>query len=1005
VELHILGPVELWADGRRHAVGSPRQRGILALLAMNVRRPVPIDALIDRLWPENRPTRSTIHSYVARLRTALQNATDAARIDLRDHGYVLETDPDLIDIYRFRRLHEQADSLAESGQDAEAAALMREAAALRTGSPLADLRGAWAEQNRLALDEELLAASVSRIRVELRLGRHAALVGELTHLVAEYPFHQELLALLMQALDGCGQTARALEVYQRQRRRFVDELGTEPGRRVRELQQRLIAGDQGTDEETARPRIRRPNTIPRALADFIGRESEIERLLAACPTPGPNSRGGVIAIDGMPGVGKSTLALQLAHRLADSYPDARIHLDLGAHSAREPLDPPDALARLLPMVDVPEAGIPPSLDERADLWRTRLAERRAIIVLDDTADDDQVRYLLPGSSPSLVIITSRRRLSALDGVRPFTLDVMSPDDAARMLHAIITPAQADDDEATATVIRQCGALPLAIRLAATRLRDRPARTMRDLAGQLHSMGSVLGVRMGDRSVRVTFELSYRDLSAGQRRAFRLLSLHTGTEFTLESAAALLGLEHDAAVHAIDGLLDDNLLEERSRGGYRFHDLLREYARERTEAEDDETVRAGCVQRLCTYFLAIAEHGDQRRLERESSGILGYAQGPHDRQPELAHAIASFVETTARWNEGVEIHRKAMLTLRSAGEPIREAAAMVDLALVDLRCGRYEEAEDLARDAADVCRAAGDPRGEAAALDRLGLARWHLAAYDQALENLDASATICRRLGDRKGEATALAHSAMVLFHMGRYDTATLITERALSAYRAVGHLRGEIESLSNLGDIQMRLGRPEDALDNYLLSSRLNEDAIHPQDTAIDLANIGTCRLAMGETDEAFASFRRALGIYREIGDRTGVAEVLDNIGATYQAIGRNDAALSHHQNALRIARDVSEPMEECRAMRHIGAIYTNTGKYRLAIEHLDGALEIARRIREPYETGLILAAQGDVLHRTHRQAEARDRWTEAADALRSLGLREAEDIESRINGLAVTSL
>ena len=1033
LRLHLLGPVELRADGRRHPVGPPGLRGILACLALSVGHPVPTDVLIERLWTRNQPTRATIHSYLTRLRAALRAVADQIRIDQRDHGYVLQADPDLIDYHRFHHLHEQATDLADGGRPDQAVALMREAAALWTGSPLENLRGDWAERTRRQLEDEHRAASITRLKLELRLGHAARLVTELTELVDADLLHEEPAELLMRALHESGQSARALEVYQRVQRHIVTELNAQPGRGLRELQRRIRTGDLDAPSEKSEvvPPPHRTNNLHRPLPDFVGRRAEIEELTASLQSPAGDTQGAVVAIDGMPGVGKTALAVHLAHLLAPAYPGARLQLDLGAYGPHDAVDPSAALARLLHQVGVPEKEIPEERDDRAALWRSHLADRRHLVLLDDATGFGQVRHLLPGSSASLVIITSRRRLTGLDGAWPIRLAPMPAEDGAALIRNIVAPDQDDDAAAVSRVVRLCAGLPLAIRVAASGLRDRPARTMRDLAVHLDRTDDVLGALQDEaRSVRVAFDLSYRGLRPALSRAFRLLSLHPGDGFTAHAAAAILGRPIEEAARVADLLVDDRLIEEYARGRYRYHDLLRGYARRRAEIEDDDAGRTASRQRLGEYFLATAEKADallrpqhrrkrigmrpvveylppmldaddaRRRMEMEISGIIAYAQHEYLRLPELAHAVAAYLETTARWNEAIDIHWRAIKGWQSAADEIGEAAAMVDLAFVDIRCGRREEAEDLARVALDTYRAIGDPCGEADALDRLGLANWHKADYRQAMEHFTASARLRREADDEKGEADALAHSGLVLFPLGRYDTSIVVFERALATYRRIGDIRGQIETLNNLGEVQLRLGRPEDAFRNYTRSKNLSGDVESPQDEAIHLGNIGTCRLELGDAARALDCFTEALRIYREIGDRVGIADALDGVGSSYTNLDRDNDAFTYFQNAIRVSREASEPIQECRSLRHIGTLLTKSGEYRPALSSLEDALAIARRIEDPYETGLTLAELGECLITADRAAEARAHLLEAGRHLRPLGIKELGRVEDRLLGL-----
>lgn len=1024
VLLRILGPVELWAGEQRHPLGAPRLGGILACLALNVGQTVSIDDLMEGLSSGGRAKRSTIHSYITQLRKALRSVADEVWIEHSGRGYVLRADPDQIDYHRFLKLQRRAAAAERSGRLDEALAYLREAEELWTGRALEGLPGEWTERIRLGLEEERLAVTISRIRLELRLGHTGGLTSELRSLAAEKPLDERLAELLMRALHASGQTTQALDEYLEIRQRLVDEAGREPGRALRELHRRLL--DDDLDEPPARDGAEPPppppspppppNNLQRPLPDFVGRRTDIEKLVAAFADPAPG-RPGVIAIHGMPAVGKSTFANELAHRLLPSYPDAAIHVDLGAHGPRGPLDPSIVLADLLSRfgVSIERAS---TVEDRVSLWRTYLTNQSVLLLLDDASGYEQVRPLMPGSSTSLVIITSRHRLTGLDGVWPVSLRPLLEDEGASLLREIVAPGQLDDEDAMGRVLRHCAGVPLAIRLAANRLRARAAHTVLDLAQRLDHTSDLLGeFRDDQRSMRVSFELSYRFLPEPRKRAFRLLSLHPAGDFTHHAAAVILDEPVNEVVPLIDHLLDDHLLEEHSRGRLRYHDLLRGYAQERAEEEDDTAVRTACGDRLGDYFLATAEQADavlrpfarrrttgvrpgaevsasmpdaeeaRRRMEMEISGLIAYAQREYLRRPEIAHAAAAYLDTTARWNEAADIHEKAILGWREAGNPVGEAAAMVDLSHMRLRCSRFAEAVDLAREALATFRAVGDAGGKADALDRLGLASLYTAQYAQAIEHFGDSAELRRAIGDDKGEADAFAHSGQALYFRGHYANALLMLERALATYSRIGDAQGRLEALNNLGEVQLRLNRPQDALRSYTQSMNVPGAVERPQDKAIQLANTARCHLALESPDKALALFHESLGICRDIIDRIGIADALDGIGSVHRATGDKNVALTYYQEALDIARGISERLQACRTLRNIGVLHSGDGDHRLAVEPLEESLSLARTIEDPYELALSLDALGRCLVQVGRAIEGQVHVAEAEALMGSLGV------------------
>src|SRR6266851_3349590 len=638
MEFRVLGPIELWSAKQQRDLGPTRARGVLAILLLTPRTIVPTEALIDRLWDTRPPpkARESLSVYIARLRASLRQAVgDSVLLSGRARGYVLDVDPEAVDLHQFRRLRRQADALIASSDYDQAAVLLREADSLWRGQALAGIRGDWVARMRDSLEEERRAAILKRVECELELGRHADLVGELRHLLAQYPLDETFIAHQMAALYGSGRPGDALSLYRDTRSRLIDEQGTEPGRMLYELHQRILRGDPQLAVRLTDPRLgraSRPDTLPPETVEFVGRSEELGLLTREDDDP-PR----ISVIEGMPGVGKTALAVHAARIVSGQYPDGMLYLNLHTHDPGRPaLDPAEALHRLLLMLNLPAAQIPDAIGERAALWRAQLSRRRAVVILDDAAGHDQIRPLLPVAGRCLILITTRRSLPDLEGARVLTLDVLSVDDAIMLFQGIAGKGSAHDEGEVATAVRLCGRLPLAIQLTAGRLaQDCPPR-LADLVEELSQSPARLG----------------------------------GTRAEAEKALA--------------ALLDQHLLARAPAGQFRFHDLIRGYAAARAGREDPEPEQRQAVGRLLDYYLHTADQADRviqpfrRRmpvsvthppaaspalgtqedaaawLESEWRNILQAAQHAGRREwkrkcADLTHVLAGFVEIRAYWD--------------------------------------------------------------------------------------------------------------------------------------------------------------------------------------------------------------------------------------------------------------------------------------------------------------------------------------------------------------------
>jgi DNA-binding SARP family transcriptional activator/Flp pilus assembly protein TadD len=1039
MEFRALGPVELWSAGRRQDLGPARARSILAMLLLAPRAIVPVETLIDRLWDTRPPpkARESLSVYVARLRASLREAVgDTVQLVGRARGgYMLEVDPESVDVHQFRRMRLQADALAATGDHDQAAGLLREADGLWRGQALSGIRGDWVAQMRDALEEERRAAILERVGCELELGRHADLVGELRHLLAKYPLDETLVAHQMTALYWIGRPADALSLYRETRSRLVEEQGAEPGPMLSELHQRILGRDPRLAVRPSgqrRVRAATPDTLPPETAEFVGRDEELALL-----TGESDSIPRIAIIEGMPGVGKTALAVRAARLVCGQYPDGMLYLNLRSHDPGNPsLGPAEALHRLLQMLSVPASQIPETIGQRAALWRAHLSRRRAVVILDDAGGHDQIRPLLPLTGRCLTLITTRRTLPDFGGARSLTLDVLSVAESATLFRRIAGEGRAGDADQVAAAVSLCGRLPLAIELTAGRIaRDGPP----DLDGLLEELSQspawLGGTGAAPPEVTAAFDLSYRALEPDHQRFFRRLGAGPCACLSLPAAAALGGCTLAEAEKALVTLLDCHLLARAPDGQFRFHDLIREYAAARAARDDPEAEQRQAVSRLLDYYLHTADEADrvlyplrgrpgvqvtqlpaggpalgtaedaEGWLEAEWRNILQAARyaGRHEwkqKCADLVHVLTGFMEIKAYWDEAIAAQTAALQASRDLADPARIARASLALSAVRQQTGQHEAAIALGEEAAAIYRELTDRKGEAGALDQIGLAHQRTARSREALAYFQEARILYGAAADPRGIADTLSHCGIASWHLGRYPEAQAHLRAALSLYRDAGDRRGEAKVLNNLGRVHLYNGYHRDALDAYTESLQIFREIGGAQNEAILYHNIGSVHHYKGSYAEALAACRRALAIYRGTGDLPNEADVLNDIGAIYQSAGCDDEALDHHRKAQLIAEEIGDLSQRLIALRAIAGIHRGSGRYGEALDHYHTALRLAREIGDPYEEAKILEGIAESTLSTQRPDAARIVFRQALDIFERLGVPEAASVRLRIESM-----
>ncbi|GIG56909.1 SARP family transcriptional regulator [Longispora fulva] len=929
----LLGPVEVRHDGVALPLGSAMQRTVLALLALDAGRVVSVDRLVDGLWAEAPPERTSglIQTYISRLRAAFR----PAGVDIRrsGNGYVLEIPPADVDARAFQSAVAAALAAADP-------APLRAALALWRGDPLGDLRSTpLVDRIRAGLAEEHLTAVEECLDRELRAGRHREIVGELARLHAEHPLRERFLSLLLLALFRDGRQSEALQRYEDARRHLADELGLDPTPELADLHGRILRNDPGLNP--APPvAVRVPRLLPYDVRDFTGRVAELAYLMTLAE--GVAHTVVISAIDGMPGIGKTAMAVHIAHALADRFPDGQLFVDLHGYTpGRTPVDSAAALRLLLRALGVAEHQLPADPDERAALWRDQLAGRRVLILLDNAADAAQVRPLLPGTPGSLVLITSRRRLTTLDGAESLLLEVLPAEDAHALFVAVAGDAVLAEPDAVAEVLRLCGYLPLAVRIAAARIglrRHRPVERLAQLLGAEHQRLAELS--LDDRDVTAAFNLSYDALPADQRWLFRLLGLHPGADFEPHSVAALAGRTPDAAERLLERLADAHLLLRGTGDRYTFHDLLRVYAADRA-ADLAPADRDAALARLFDHYLATAG---------AAVGLTGLVMPPgRYPAPVVGHPTPVEFGTKDEALAWLTAERAGLIAAAELAPAAGHPRFGYDLATTTMRYldahAHYADALALYGHALRGAEDAADRAGQADLLRFTGQIHFRRASYDVAAEHVGRAMLLHRAEGDQAGEAGALDVLGMIHGHRGELDQALICLQQALDLHRATGYRVGETVALSTIGGIYGRLGDYRRAGDHFRQALAGSHDVGNREIEGTALANLATVYQRLGRYEEALDHCRRALAVTRETGNRRGEANALANLGLIYGRLDRPALALDHYEQSRRLHREIGHRSSEGYTLTGVGDIHHRAGDHDLALEHHRRALDLSREL------------------------------------------------------------
>ncbi|QKW21360.1 tetratricopeptide repeat protein [Kitasatospora sp. NA04385] len=965
LRFQVLGPVQAWRGDVPLALGSPQQQAVLVALLLSEGRPVTTDDLVDGIWGDRTPPQAVaaLRTYVSRLRSVLEPNRAARKpaevlVSMTD-GYALRIPADALDLAVFERHVVEASGARTEGGLRPAHDTLVAALDLWRGRPLPGVPGPYADAQRTRLAERQLAVAEERCALALEIGLHADVVAELNSLSAAYPLRERLRELLMLALYRSGRQAESLGVYADTRKLLIDELGVEPGGGLSTMHHRILAGD----PELLAPPVRAPKAaeepvafvppaqLPADVSDFSGRSKMVNELRDVLRA-GSGQAVVVTSLAGIGGVGKTTLAVHVAHSLRPDFPDGQLYVDLRGAGA-SPADPAVVLGDFLHALGASDA--PDSLDQRAALYRSLLADKRMLILLDNARDAGQLRPLIPGVSGNAVMVTSRSRLAELPGAHLVDIEELTPDEALALFSAIVGAERVGaEPEAALQVVTSCGFLPLAVRIAAARLASRPRWSVSDLARRLADQRNRLQeLQLGNLAVETTLGLGYAQLRTEEARAFRLLALVDSPDLPLSAVAALLDASEQEAEDLAEALVEANMLECFTPGRYRYHDLLRLYAqRQNTKLADTEQQQAALLRLLDLL------HATVRNVQR--------AIEPDDLAIELLHRADA---TGRSFSDG----HSARAWLRS------EVAVLL---------GAVEAAADaplgLLQPAVDILQTLTFVSEEPTLAPRVRAMLRAAAASPVAQRDPDTLASVHHSLGQIHRIASELAEAEESL-------------ARSLALQPTGRSTALRMATANGLAITLFLAGRPAEALPVYQQAL----ETVRPLDSPISearlLANMARAYVGLDRHAEAVESARAAVAAARASGNVPCLADTLYQLGVVLRSTGSPGEAAVHLREAHQLYHQQQHPIWEGYSLARLAACLLADGQFAAATAAAEESLSIAQEIEAAYCQGMANAALGEALLETGQPSRGLACLQEALTVFTRLGVPEAQPVQDLI--------
>ncbi|MEU5942492.1 BTAD domain-containing putative transcriptional regulator [Micromonospora sp. NPDC047548] len=908
VRFSLLGPVRAWRGDDEIDLGAPQQRAVLALLMAYAGQPVTMAQFIDALWHEEPPLSAVnaVHRSIGLLRRALEptlSPRDPGQwLSRSSAGYQLAATAGSLDLLRLRALADQA----RTAPAPEAVTLFSQALRLRLGPCGSGLEpGLLGHPVFVALEHEILAVAREAADTAVAHGEARQLLAPIRRLAAEHPLDEALAARLVRLLAATGLQADAITTYARVRERLADELGVSPGVELRAAYEHVVRSETVGSEPEPPTAGSRPRQLPADLPTFVGRDAEMAAALALAPADGPAPTVVITAIGGMAGVGKTTLAIRWAHSEAARYPDGQLYVNLrGFGQAEEVMSATEAITGFLEALGVRRQAMPSSLDALAALYRSTIADRRMLILLDNARDEEHVRGLLPGTPGCLVIVTSRnplRGLVARDGAHPLRLDVLTPAQSRDFLTTRLgAPAVDREPHAVDAIVDRCRGLPLALAIVAARALSHRPLSLAAVADDLRAAAGLADLTGFDpaSNARTVFSWSYQILSADAARLFRLMSQIPGTDITVAAAASLCGLTRDEVAPLVSELTLSGLVGEGSYGRYTQHDLVRAYAGELIDAAEAAEARRRVLDHYYQSLDAAEALLVQPPLTTSSPPRTGVT-------PEQ---FASSAAATAWIAAEQQTLYAAIRRATSAGDHAYAVGLNLLLVRHFLSSAPLAVAASLLQLGIDSMGSGADPLDEKRLRDGLATALAKLGRFDDAIKELERSRLLEAEHGDLTAQAATMMTMARILYLQGAWARSLLLLDECVLMYVEAGNQRGQARALSAKGWVHTENGDHEAALAACERALAAYQDLLDPAGEAATWHSIGHTRFQLGKYAEAEEAYNHAIELCHRSDDRDLVAQVLESLGDIYAATGGSARARTAYEQALSIKEDLGLP-------------------------------------------------------------------------------------------------